>query len=87
MHILGNNTKSTYTKQFFSSTCAADYKDKVLPYDECLHDTIKYSSQCINCLTIKPNNMIDINCGLGCFMGFLSKLFSIKNYMMEQMFH
>ena len=48
----------------FSSTSAAHYKDKLFPYGEYLHATMKDSAQCITCLPIKPNNMIIINFSL-----------------------
>ena len=37
-------------------------KDKVFPYGECLDATIKDAYQCIICITIKLNNMINIKC-------------------------
>ena len=48
----------------FVTTSAVYYKDKVFTDDECLLDTIKDTVQCITCLPIKPNNMINIMCVL-----------------------
>ena len=49
----------------FSNTSAKNYKKKVFPDGEFLHDTIKDTAQCISCTNIKPNNMIHIKCDLG----------------------
>ena len=32
----------------------------MFPYSECLHATIKDTSQCITCIDIKPNNMVHV---------------------------
>ena len=69
----------------FSSTSAAHWKAIVFIYGECLHDTIKYSAQCITCIPIKPNNMIHIKCDLGFVTNLLIKISPMKNWMMEQM--
>ena len=69
----------------FSTKIAAYYKDKVLPDSEFLHATIKYSAKYITCFPIKPNNMIHIKCDLGFLMNFLSTIFLMKKYMMDQM--
>ena len=45
----------------FITTSDPHYKDKVFPDCECLHATIKYTTQCITCLPNKPNHMININ--------------------------
>ena len=37
----------------------------MFPYREYLHATIKYLSQRITCITIKPENMINMKCALG----------------------
>ena len=47
------------------TTSASQYKYIVFPDGGCLHDTIKYEAHCITCLTIKPDNMINIKCDLG----------------------
>ena len=80
---IGRHTR----KILFSTTNAAHYKDKVFPYGECLHATIKYEVQWITCIPIKPNNMINIKCDLGFMMNVMSKLFLMNNYMMDQMIH
>ena len=49
----------------FCTKSASHYKDKMFPYGEFLHATIKDADQCITCLTIKPQNMIHIKCDLG----------------------
>ena len=69
----------------FSTTSAANYKDKVFTYVECLHDTIKYAAHFITCLHVKPNNIIHIKCDLGFFMNVLITILPMKNYIMDQM--
>ena len=36
----------------------------MFPDGGCLHNTIKNAAQCITCLPIKPNNIINIKCDL-----------------------
>ena len=69
----------------FITTSVEYYKDKVFPDGECLHATIKNAAQFITCLTIKPNNIINIKCDLVFFMNGLSEIFQMKNYMIDQM--
>ena len=49
----------------YSTTSAASYKDKVFPYRECLHATIKDASQWISCTPIKKYFIIKIKYDLG----------------------
>ena len=62
----GRNTHNS----LFITKSAAHYKDKLFPYGEFLHATIKYAAQCITCLPIKPNNMIPIKFSLGFYDEF-----------------
>ena len=55
-----------YTQNsLFSTTSDSYYNNKVFIDGECLHATIKDAAQCITCLPIKANNIINIKCDLG----------------------
>ena len=69
----------------FSTTSAAHYKDKLFPGGEFLYATVKYATQCTACLPIKPENIINIKCAFYLFRNFLSKVFLMENYTMDQM--
>ena len=49
----------------FITKSDAHYKEKVFPDGEFLYAAIKYEAQCITCLSIKTNNMVNIKCALG----------------------
>ena len=54
----------------FSTTSAEHYKDTNFPVGECLHANIKDAAQCITCITIKQNVMINIKRALGFWYEF-----------------
>ena len=55
---VGRHTRNS----LFITTSAAHYKEKLFPYGEFLHDTIKDAAQYISCNNIQPKNTIIMKC-------------------------